>query len=121
MKLKLKLLLLSVIFLMLAVEPTIPAVPSPPTSPNQLILTALSKSIRLNWTNRATTAVGYRIFRTTMKVGSQTGKVFPLGANALQYIDTGLEKSMTYCYCVVCYNAGGESVPEVCGCAKTLK
>ncbi len=114
-------LLLTIVFLFLAIEPINPAVPSPPTAPNQLILTALSRSIRLNWTNRATTATGYRIFRTTMKAGSQTGKTFALGANALTYLDTNLEKQMTFCYCVVCYNTGGESTPEVCGCAKTLK
>ncbi len=94
---------------------------APPTAPNQFILTALSRSIRLNWTNRATDAVGYRIFRTTMKAGSQSGKTIALGANAIQYIDWNLEKTQAYCYCIVCYNAGGESIPEVCGCAKTLK
>ena len=90
-----------------------------PSAPTNLGLSVLSTtSIRLNWTDNATNETGYRILRTTQK-GSGASKTVALPANTVTYTDTGLTKNTTYCYCVVCSNAAGDSDPALCSCAKT--
>ena len=88
---------------------TLPAATEKPSTPANLVATALSSTqVRLTWTDTANNEVGFRIYR------SLDGKSFTEIAklnmvNVTSYFDSGLSSNTTYYYRMRTYNAAGNS------------
>jgi hypothetical protein len=79
-----------------------------PTAPSTLSVAAQSgSSIRLTWTDRATTESGFYVYRA-VGTGSFT-RIKTLAANSVSFTDSGLTAGTKYSYRVTAYNAVGES------------
>lgn len=87
-----------------------------PAAPSNLAATAASgSSIRLTWTDNATTETGFKLERRS-GAGSW-GQIATAAANATGYTNTGLIAETVYCYRVRAYNAGGDSAYTNEACA----
>jgi len=74
----------------------------PPPAPTNPAATATSATtVNFSW-SASNSAVGYKIYRGGMQVGTTTGEY---------YSDTGLTPSTTYTYTVMAYNTGGGVSP----------
>ncbi len=81
---------------------------SPPAAPSDLAATVLSHSeIALSWTDNADNESSYRVERSPN--GSTWSLLVSLGANATDYIDTGLSAKTSYHYRVRAGNSAGVS------------
>jgi transcriptional regulator CtsR len=83
--------------------------PFPPAAPSALAATAQSSSsIRINWTDNASTETGFKIERKT-GAGGTYAQIATVGANVTTYTNTGLTAATTYFYRVRATNLGGDS------------
>lgn len=94
--------------------------PNPPTAPTGLQAQALSQtSIRLTWTDAASTETGFRIERRT--ASSQFAAVGTAAQNATMFVDTnGLVADTAYTYRIAAVNDGGNSTFSNDATATTL-
>ncbi len=84
-------------------------VPIPPATPTGAQPTAItSTSIAMSWTNNATNATGYHIFRK-MTTASNFMQIASLPPTAITYLDTGLTPGTSYDYHIQAYNIAGYS------------
>lgn len=80
-----------------------------PKIPTYLQATALSSSeIKLTWTDNSDNETGFKIERKT-GVNGTWNQVATVGANVIQYTDTGLDRLTNYYYRVKAYNNIGDS------------
>ncbi len=83
-----------------------------PAEPTSLSVTNVTtSSLTLNWTDTATNANGYRVYRSLASGGPYVQDGSDLPVNAIQFSDTGLGVSTGYFYRVVGFNVWGEGVP----------
>ena len=86
---------------------TQPVIPAPPLAPYGLEAEILSPyQIRLTWADRATNESGYMIRRETE---GSANSVVNLGADSVDFVDSGLTAVTRHIYSIAAYNAGGES------------
>ena len=84
----------------------VPIAPATPTNAQATAIT--STTIAMSWTNNATNATGYNIFRK-MTSGSNFAQVASLPPTATTYTDTGLTPGTSYDYHIQAYNVAGYS------------
>jgi hypothetical protein len=86
--------------------------PSAPSAPVGLAAEAVSTNeISLTWTNIASNADGYRVYRKCGTVAWSA--IRDLGTNAESYADVGLASDTEYAYRVEVFNAGGSAWSDV--------
>ncbi len=91
-----------------SVATPIPAPVVAPTAPTNLAIAGTtSNSISLTWTDVATNASGYYVYRSAD--GITYTRVASLGANSHAYTDSGLASGTQYDYEVFAWNSGGEN------------
>ena len=89
---------------------TVSLPPVLPTSPTNLTATVVSKSqINLAWTDTANNETGFRIERCKGSACTNFAVVATVGANVINYSNTGLSRTTTYRYRVYAYNSAGNS------------
>ncbi len=83
--------------------------PIPPATPtNAQPVSITTTSISMTWTNNATNAVGYNIFRKTT-TASNFAQIASLPPSATSYTDTNLMPGTSYDYHIQAYNLAGAS------------
>jgi C1A family cysteine protease len=89
---------------------SIPELPTVPASPNNLMVTPVSSGqLRLSWEDGSANEDGFKIERCTGAGCSNFMQIGTVGADILNYGNTGLAANTTYTYRVRSYNAGGNS------------
>ena len=82
---------------------------TPPNAPTALSATAASSSqINLAWTQNSSDETGFKIERKT-GAGGTYSQIATVGANVVNYSNTGLSPNTTYYYRVRAYNGSGDS------------
>lgn len=82
--------------------------PAAPTAPSSLTFTSITGSgMTLNWTDNATTEIGYAIMRSTDGVNYTT--ITTTAANVTSYAATGLNFGTTYYWKILAINEGAFS------------
>lgn len=90
-------------------EATVTTTPTPPSAPNAISVTALSKSsLRFTWADNSDNEASFVIERRTN--GGAFAFLVSRGANVTSYDDNGLSANTTYTYRVQAVNGGGSSV-----------
>lgn len=90
-----------------------------PNVPSNLVATVQSSSsIKLAWTDTASTETGFRIERATSATGP-FAFLATVGKNVTTFTNTGLPANTQYYYRVKAYNTGGSSSPSNTAGAKT--
>ncbi len=88
----------------LAFSPT-----TPPAAPSSLVGSALSaSSIKIAWTDNASTETGFRVERAPSADGPWT-QIYAAKTNSISYTDTALSSATVYFYRVAAYNGIGSS------------
>jgi parallel beta-helix repeat protein len=81
----------------------------PPATPTNLSASDITKnSLLLKWEDNASNEEGFRIHRSLISESEFT-QVGSVGANILEYADSGLDPYTTYYYRIRAYNGDGES------------
>jgi C1A family cysteine protease len=89
---------------------SIPDLPAVPGAPGSLTAAPISSGqINLSWTDGSTNEDGFKIERCAGVGCSNFAQIGTVGANVLNYSNTGLTASTTYTYRVRSYNTGGDS------------
>jgi len=86
---------------------TLPTLPATPTSLTATVLTPTS--IRLNWTDAASTESGYYVYRALL--GGAFSRIATLSSNITTYTSSPVVAGTAYSYRVSSFNAAGESAP----------
>ena len=82
-----------------------------PVAPSALLASALSSSqIRLVWTDNSPDESGFKIERSMD--GVNFTQIASVGANVVNFTNTGLSASTTYHYRVKAYTSAGDSTPS---------
>lgn len=104
-----------------SVAVTVPA--TVPNAPSGFKLSALSSTqIAAAWKDNSIDEQGFRLRRTDMWRNNNAYADVRLAANTVSYVDTGLKRNASYCYCVEGYNVYGLSQgTDNCGCVRTLR
>jgi len=83
-----------------------------PAAPTSLsVSNVTTSSLMLNWTDTATNANGYRVYRSLASGGPFVQDGSDLPVNAIQFSDTGLTINTRYYYRVLGFNIWGEGTP----------
>jgi cellulose 1,4-beta-cellobiosidase len=80
---------------------------APPAAPTNVMATASSGQVALNW-SASPGATSYNIYRSTTP-GAEGSTPYRTGITATSFTDTGLSNGTTYYYKVSAVNAGGQS------------
>jgi hypothetical protein len=83
------------------------AAPALPAAPTALMLAAAKGKLTLKWIDNASNETGFRIERS--QNGGAFAEIALAGAGATGFVDSGLNKKVTYAYRVRAYNAAGAS------------
>jgi hypothetical protein len=78
-----------------------------PLAPSNLTAVDYSTYVQLNWTDRSTNELGFRVYREIAGEGYEL--LGTVGANVEQVQDSTVVIDQTYGYYVVAYNGVGES------------
>ncbi len=98
---------------------TTPALPAAPAAPSNFAATAISVSkIALSWTNLATNATGYQIYRSISN-NNTFSLLATLPPTATSYTDSSLGANLTYYYSINAIGTGGTSSSALTASATT--
>ena len=93
---------------------------SVPSAPSSLGGTAASSSrIDLSWEDNSDNEDGFKIERKVE--GGSYNQIDTVPADAVTYMDTGLDSATSYCYRIRAYSAVGDSEPSNEACTPTLE
>ncbi|HYA30441.1 MAG TPA: PKD domain-containing protein, partial [Acidobacteriota bacterium] len=82
-----------------------------PAAPSGLSAMAASRTqINLQWTDNATSEVGFKIERCAGATCTKFAQIATVGADVKSYSNTGLKRNTAYRYRVRAYNMSGDSV-----------
>ena len=96
--------------------------PTLPSTPTNLVATALSRSsIRLSWTNGSTNQTEVRIERCQGSGCTNFTQIIAVAGTATTYTNSGLSSNTTYRYRARANNASGNSSYSNIATAKTLR
>ena len=91
----------------------------PPAAPTSLSTTPSGTQINLGWTDNSTNETGFQIERSTTGSGGPFSLLITTAANAVSYVNSGLDPSSQYCYRVRAVNIIGNSAYTDVVCAMT--
>jgi PKD repeat protein len=93
-----------------------------PSAPDNLTASAISRSqINLLWTDNANNETGFKIERCAGATCTNFAQIATVGANGLNFSNTGLKRNTTYRYRVRASNASGNSAYSNIASAKTAR
>jgi len=93
-----------------------------PNAPGNLTASAISRSqINLLWTDNANNETGFKIERCAGATCTNFAQIATVGANVLNFSNTGLKRNTTYRYRVRAYHGAGNSAYTNIASAKTAR